>query len=136
MTVIELSRLAGVTPDTIRYYARIGMLKPTRDAANNYMQFCQNDVNCVRFIRLARRLGFSLAEIVDIIETSRKGESPCQMVREILERRIEENNRVLAELVAQQSRMERALAQWQEMPDDAIGGEQRFCGLIEAMEDM
>lgn len=135
MTVIELSRQAGVTPDAIRYYARVGLLEPKRNAANNYMQFCQEDVKCVRFIRCAQRLGFSLAEIADIIETSRKGGSPCQMVRETLGLRIQENGRELAELVAQQNRMEHALAQWQKMPD-GLPGEQVLCSLIEAMQDM
>lgn len=135
MTVIELSRLAGATPDAIRYYARAGLLKPKRNAANNYMQFCQEDVKCVRFIRCAQRLGFSLTEIADIIETGRKGGAPCQMVRETLGLRIQENGRALAELVALQSRMEHALAQWQQMPDD-LPGEQVLCSLIEAMKGM
>ncbi|HEY3328004.1 MAG TPA: MerR family transcriptional regulator [Novimethylophilus sp.] len=134
MTVIELARLAEVTPDVIRYYARIGLLKPSRNAVNNYMQFCREDVKCVRFIRRAQRLGFSLAEIVDIIETSRNGGSPCRMVRETLGRRIEENGRALAELVAVQNRMEHTLAQWQQMLDGSPG-EQALCSLIEAMEE-
>lgn len=135
MTVIELSRQAGATPDAIRYYARVGLLKPKRNAANNYMQFCQEDVKYVRFIRRAQRLGFLLTEIADIIETSRKGGSPCQMVRETLGLRIQENGRTLAELVALQNRMEHALAQWQQMPD-GLPGEQVLCSLIEAMKDM
>jgi MerR family transcriptional regulator, Zn(II)-responsive regulator of zntA len=135
VTVIELSRQAGATPDAIRYYARLGLLKPNRNTANNYMQFSQKDVNCVRFIRRAQRLGFALAEIADIIETSRKGGSPCQVVRETLGLRIQENGRALAELVDLQNRMKHALAQWQQMPDGAPG-QQVLCSLIESIEDM
>ncbi|MDZ4142460.1 MAG: MerR family transcriptional regulator [Methylotenera sp.] len=135
MTVIELSRHTGATPDAIRYYARLGLLKQTRNTANNYMQFSQEDVNCVRFIRRAQRLGFSLAEIASIIETSRKNGSPCQMVRETLGLRIQENGRALSELIALQNRMEKAIAQWQQMPDGALG-QQVLCSLIESMEDI
>jgi DNA-binding transcriptional MerR regulator len=63
MTVIELAKLVGVTPDVIRYYARIGLLKPKRNPANNYKQFSPADVKHVQFIRRAQRLGFALVEI-------------------------------------------------------------------------
>jgi MerR family transcriptional regulator, Zn(II)-responsive regulator of zntA len=135
MTVIELARATGATPDAIRYYARLGLLKPKRNAANNYMQFSQEDVKCVRFIRRAQRLGFSLTEIANILGASHKGESPCQMVRETLGRRIKENGLALGELVDLQNRMENAIAQWEKMPDGAPG-QQVLCSLIEAMEEL
>ena len=133
MTVIELARLAGVTPDVVRYYARIGLIKPKRNPANNYKQFSDGDVKDVRFIRRAQRLGFTLAEIAGIIKKSRQGNTPCPMVRETILRRIEENRHALAELVALQDRMERALALWQTMPDGAPDGH-AICALIEAIE--
>lgn len=88
-----------------------------------------------RFIRRAQRLGFTLAEIAEIIETSRQGNIPCPMVRETIGRRIEENSRALAELVALQTRMEHALAQWKTMPDGMPDGH-AICILIEAIEGM
>ena len=135
MTVTELAKLAGVTPDVIRYYTRIALLKPTRNADNNYKQFGSDDVKCVRFIRRAQRLGFTLAEIAEIMETSRQGITPCPMVRETIQRRIEENGRALAELVALQNRMENTLSQWEAMPDEAPDGH-AICGLIESIEEM
>ncbi|MBI1424300.1 MAG: MerR family transcriptional regulator [Gammaproteobacteria bacterium] len=133
MTVIELARQAGVTPDVIRYYARIGLLKPKRNPANNYKQFSDGDLKYVRFIRRAQRLGFTLAEIAEIIKKSRQGNAPCPMVRETIERRIEENSRALTEMIALQDRMERALAQWKTMPDGMPDGH-AICVLIEAIE--
>ena len=135
MTVAELARLTGVTPDVIRYYTRIGLLKPARNADNNYKQFGPNDVKCVQFIRRAQRLGFTLAEIAEIIENSRQGNTPCPMVRETIRQRIEENSRSLKELVALQNRMENALSQWKTMPDGMPNGH-AICSLIEAIEEM
>lgn len=134
MTVIELAKLAGVAPDVIRYYARIGLLRPTRNAANNYRKFSENDVKYVRFIRRAQRLGFTLSEIAEIINKSRQGTTPCPMVRETIQRRIEENRHSLNHLIALQNRMERALTQWQGMPDGTPDGH-AICVLIEAIEE-
>lgn len=133
MTVTELAKLASVTPDAIRYYTHIGLLKPTRNANNNYKQFGQNDVKCLRFILATKRLGFNLAEIAEIMETSRQGNTPCPMVRETIQRRIEENGRALSGMVTLQNRMECALAQWKTLPDGLPDGH-AICSLIESIE--
>ena len=135
MTVIELAKLVGVTPDVIRYYARIGLLKPKRNPANNYKQFSPADVKHVQFIRRAQRLGFALVEIAEIIKKSRQGKTPCPMVREIILRRIEEKSRDLKDLIGLQNRMKSALAQWKNLPDGIPDGH-AICQLIEAVVDV
>ncbi|MDX8386644.1 MAG: MerR family transcriptional regulator [Gallionella sp.] len=130
MIVNELSKLAGVTPDVIRYYTRIGLLKPSRNLVNNYKQFCSADVNYVRFIRRAKALGFTLVEIAEIIKTSRQGKTPCPMVRETVRQRVEEKSRELEEIIAMQNRMKSALAQWENQPDRVPDGHE-MCKLIE-----
>lgn len=135
MTVIELAKLVGVTPDVIRYYARIGLLKPKRNPANNYKQFSPADVKHVQFIRRAQRLGFALVEIAEIVKKSRQGNTPCPMVRETIQRRIEEKSRDLKDLIALQSRMKSALAQWKNLPDGIPDGH-AICQLIEAVVDV
>ena len=134
MTVIELAKLVGVTPDVIRYYARIGLLKPKRNPANNYKQFSPADVKHVQFIRRAQRLGFALVEIAEIVKKSRQGNTPCPMVRETIQRRIEEKSRDLKDLIALQNRMKSALAQWKNLPDGIPDGH-AICQLIEAVVD-
>ncbi len=134
MAVIELAKLAGVAPNVIRYYTRIGLLKPARSTGNNYRQYGPDSVRRVWFIRLSQRLGFSLGEIAEIIETSRQGNNPCPMVRETIQRRMNENSRALADLVALQNRMERALAQWRTLSDGMPDGH-AICSLIEAVAE-
>ena len=135
MTVIELAKLVGVTPDVIRYYARIGLLKPKRNPANNYKQFSPADVKHVQFIRRAQRLGFALVEIAEIVKKSRQGNTPCPMVRETIQRRIEEKSRDLKDLIGLQNRMKSALAQWKNLPDGIPDGH-AICQLIEAVVDV
>ena len=135
MTVIELAKLVEVTPDVIRYYARIGLLKPKRNPANNYKQFSPADVKHVQFIRRAQRLGFALVEIAEIVKKSRQGNTPCPMVRETIQRRIEEKSRDLKDLIALQNRMKSALAQWKNLPDGIPDGH-AICQLIEAVVDV
>ncbi|HHK74333.1 MAG TPA: MerR family transcriptional regulator, partial [Rhizobiales bacterium] len=106
MTVSELSRSAQVTPDAVRHYVRIGLLKPSRDPANGYKLFSSGDIRRVKFIRQAKGLGFSLNDIREIFRHESRGQSPCPVVRDIIRHRIDDNRARLAELNALQRRME------------------------------
>jgi len=133
MTVNEIAQKAGVAPDTVRYYSRLGLLKPNRNPDNGYKLFRKNDVSRLRFIRQAQTLGFTLKEITEILGDAEDGSSPCPKVRDIIVRHIEENRRKIEELQALQQRMEAALEKWKEMPDGAPDGT-HVCHLIESTE--
>lgn len=64
----ELARSAGVNLQTIRFYERQGLLpKPARTAAG-YRSYQQSDLERVLFIRKNQELGFTLAEIKQLID--------------------------------------------------------------------
>jgi len=135
MTVNDLSQRTGVTSHAVRYYSRIGLLKPGRNPDNGYRLFDRSDLARLRFIRQAQSLGFTLDEISEILAESEHGRSPCPKVRDILRRRIEENHRKLAELMDLQSRMEEALDHWEAMPDGVPDGHS-VCHLIESESEL
>lgn len=132
MTVSQLSKHSGIAPHVVRYYARIGLLAPARHPDNGYQLFSRDDIARLRFVRLAQNLGYTLEEIRHILGLSSAGESPCQEVREIMRRRVEENRRKLVDLIALQRRMEQALVRWEAMPD-APPCDGTVCHLIESV---
>ena len=133
LTVSELSKSANVTADSVRHYVRIGLLNPGRNPVNGYKNFQGDDIEKVKFIRQAKDLGFTLSDIKKILNHSHKGESPCPVVRKIIERHIEDNRIKLLELVALQNRMENALKKWESMPDGEPDGH-AICHLIESVK--
>lgn len=132
MTVAKLAKETRVNTDTIRYYVRIGLLKPEREKVNNYHIFSPQDANQLKFIHHAKHLGYTLKEIQQIIKQSEAGNSPCPIVREIIQNRIEDTRRKVQELQDLQRRMEAALQQWKDMPDGEPDGH-CICHLIEAI---
>jgi MerR family Zn(II)-responsive transcriptional regulator of zntA len=132
MQVHELATHAAVAPHAVRYHARLGLLRPARDPRNKYKHFSQADVQRLAFIRQAKRLGFTLGEVRLVLEMSRKGKTPCPLVREVVRRRVADNARDLAELAALQARMQSALRKWRRMPDGIPDG-RAICVLIEAV---
>lgn len=132
MKVSEIARRANVTPETVRYYVRIDLLRPRRVSKNGYKQFAEPDIYKLQFIRKAKLLGYTLSEIRDILRDSDRGKSPCPKVRKILQRRIAENRHKLNEITVLQLRMEQALKDWATLPDGVPSGDS-VCHLIESL---
>ena len=131
MIVNELAKQSGVPAHVVRYYSRIGLLKPKRDAYNGYKHFTDKDVTRIRFIRQAKSLGFTLGEIAEIFKAANRGDSPCPRVRVIIADRIVQNRKKFDEVLALQNRMEKACDQWKKMPDGIPDGKS-ICHLIES----
>jgi len=135
MTANILARKSDVSLYTVRHYTRIGLLKPSRNWQNNYKVYQPADEVRVRFIQAAKNLGFSLAEVGDILNEAKHGSSPCPLVREIIVRRIEENRRKISEMQKLQRKMERALKDWATMKNSMPTGD-TVCHLIESVGEI
>ncbi len=131
LTAAVLAKRSNVPLFTVRYYTRIGLLNPTRDLRNGYKIYKQSDKDRLKFIASAKELGFTLAEIEDILGHSAHSDSPCPMVRDIVEKRIEENRQKIKELKRLQTRLESAAKLWQTM-DNAEPDGHSVCHLIES----
>lgn len=134
-TAGELAKKTDVPIFTIRHYAKIGLLKPLKNARNGYKMFQISDATRLKFIIAAKNLGFTLHEIAEILDKANHGNSPCPMVREIVRTRLEENKRKIQELKNLQKKMESALGDWSKMKDSTPNGDS-VCGLIESVAEL
>jgi MerR family mercuric resistance operon transcriptional regulator len=76
----DVAERAGVNLQTIRYYEREGLLPPPR-LASGYRVFSDSAVRQVRFIKRAQELGFSLAEIRDLLSLRASAGAGAQDMR-------------------------------------------------------
>lgn len=71
-TIGETAALLGVSTDTLRYYDRIGLLKPARvDAESKYRYYSYTQFHYIDRIKYLQKLGMSLNEIRRVIHTGR-----------------------------------------------------------------
>jgi MerR family transcriptional regulator, copper efflux regulator len=129
LLISELAKLAGVKPQTIRYYEQIGVLTPALRSPTGYRRFGHRAIEELTFIKRAQALGFSLEEITEILDLGRSGTAPCSRVLVLarahvaeLEARIDGLRRLKAQIVA-------AIERWEDggVPADCVS---TFCGLI------
>ena len=57
----------GVPAKTIRYYESIGLIPPAIRAENGYRNYTDFDIKTLKFIQHARRLGFSVKDVGDLL---------------------------------------------------------------------
>ena len=57
----------GVPAKTIRYYESIGLIPPAIRAENGYRNYTEFDIKTLKFIQHARRLGFSVKDVGDLL---------------------------------------------------------------------
>ncbi len=98
MTVSELGRRTGTTPDTIRYYERIGLLADVARSPAGYRLFTYSDVERMAFIKRAQRFGLQLGQISDLLGVRDRGLCPCGHAQELLTGRLEELDEQLESL--------------------------------------
>lgn len=111
MSIGELSRMAAVGIETIRYYERIGLLKPVARKTSGYRVFNTDSYKTLRFLKHAQELGFTLSEIKDLLQLRADKKSRCEDVQgkakkhlEDVEEKIEKLNsirEVLSQLIRQ-----------------------------------
>jgi len=129
-TVSQLAKRCDVTAETVRYYMQKGLLKPKKNPDNGYNMFALEDTKTLHFIRQAKLLGYTLAEIENILHHSMQKNSPCPIVREFIQRRIQDNRQKIKDLTALQQRMEAALHDWEQKADG-----NSVCHLIESFSE-
>ncbi len=132
MRIGQAANELGVNPRTLRYYEGIGLLPAHERTEGGYRVYSGKDVDRVKFIREAQRLGFSLGEIREVLAFRDHGEAPCGYVRELIQRRrneMEEHIRALQEMKAVFDRLaERAMS----LPPGGPEEQQGICHIIES----
>ncbi|MBN9344507.1 MAG: hypothetical protein BGO76_00655 [Caedibacter sp. 38-128] len=67
LTIKKIAQKAGVGIEAIRFYERKSLLHKPNRTASGYRIFSDQDVKRIRFIKKAQELGFSLAEIKELL---------------------------------------------------------------------
>jgi DNA-binding transcriptional MerR regulator len=126
----EIAAKAGVTPDTLRYYERLGVLPPARRTSGGLRLYGDDVPSRVRFIQQAQSLGLTLKDVRQLVaEQGRRGRDRCRKVRDLLALRLTEVDTRLSELRA----FRRTLQTHLEACEHALESDQPACPVIEAL---
>lgn len=84
----EAAEKLGLTPDTLRYYEKIGLLAIVRKGAARL--YTDKDLSRLRFVKRAQSMGFSLEEVKRLLEFRDRPQSVRASVRQLAASKLEE----------------------------------------------
>jgi MerR family copper efflux transcriptional regulator len=90
MTIGRFAKQAGVNIDTVRYYERHGLLPEPARRASGYREYTAADLDRLLFVRRAKELGFTLAEIGELLSLTGERGNDMRGVRRKAEQRLEQ----------------------------------------------
>lgn len=102
----EAASASGVSAKMIRHYEESGLLPAARRTESGYRQYDDSEVHTLRFIRHARDLGFSLAEIAELVGLWQNRRRPSRQVKALAQQHIDDLERKAAELLAMKATLE------------------------------
>lgn len=73
-TIEQVSAATGLTPHTLRYYERIGLLEDVARAVSGHRRYTEDDLGWVRFVVMLRQTGMSIADSLHFMELTRAGD--------------------------------------------------------------
>lgn len=100
----------GTSPDTLRYYERIGLLPPPARSPAGYRLYTEDSIERVRFIKGAQRFGLRLDAIAELLGIRDQGMCACGHTRELLERRLRELDAEVTELTRLRGDIEKMIS--------------------------
>ncbi|PMF92739.1 zinc-responsive transcriptional regulator [Vibrio breoganii] len=126
----ELAKRFDIKPDTLRFYEKHGLLKPNSRSEAGYRVYTHEDADKLGFIIRAKRVGFSLQEITDLLSIQLDKEShSCKEARDIVDMKCHQVEERIKELQIFHDSL-------QKLSQSCCGGSEpaTHCSILEALE--
>lgn len=98
LTVGRLAERTGVSPDTLRYYEKMGLIKAASRSQSGYRIYGEDAERILQFIKGAKTLNFTLEEIRQLLTLNRSDKATCAEVLKHTSGKITEAEQKIREL--------------------------------------
>ena len=103
MKIAEVSEQSGLSPDTLRYYERIGLLPPVNRNGSGIRDYSELDMRRVEFVKCMRNAGLPIDVLVEYYGLVQQGDETIEARKEIL---IEQRDQVVAKIAEMQKTLD------------------------------
>jgi MerR family copper efflux transcriptional regulator len=100
MNIGEAAQRSGVSAKMVRHYESLGLLPAVARTDAGYRQYTEREVHTLRFIRHARDLGFSMAEIGELLKLWQNQRRSSSSVKKIAQQHLAALDAKVAEMQA------------------------------------
>ncbi len=100
MRIGELAEASGTTAKTLRFYEEQGLLPAAERTPAGYRDYTPEAVARIDFIHRGQAAGLTLAQVRQILDIRDDGQAPCGHVKGMLDSRLADLEKQIAQLVA------------------------------------
>ncbi|ROT94019.1 MerR family transcriptional regulator [Altererythrobacter sp. FM1] len=126
MRIGELAKATGTKAETIRYYEREGILPAADRTDSNYRDYSDSHLATLTFVRRARGLGFSMAQVRQLLAFSEHKEKPCADIDRLVRHQMQDVQQKIADLKSLHEELE-------EMMRSCEGDLIKDCRIVESL---
>jgi DNA-binding transcriptional MerR regulator len=109
-----LAKATGLSPDSIRHYERIGVLPRASRTDSGYRVYPASAVERVLVVQRALRIGFTLAELAEVLKARDAGGAPCRRVYQLAQEKLKGIEADLEALKRTKRYVQKVLADWEQ----------------------
>ena len=95
MTIAEVAKKYELTPDTLRYYERIGLLPKVARTAGGIRNYSEEDCHWVEYIKCMRSAGVSVETLVEYVTLFHQGKETIPARKKLL---LEQREQIMAKI--------------------------------------
>ncbi len=97
ITIGKLAEMSGVGVETVRFYQRKNLLREPK-VTQGFRTYTEEDAQRIMFIKRAQELGFTLAEVKELLELNTKSRVTCGTVKIKTQEKLNEIEAKIADL--------------------------------------
>lgn len=103
MKINEVSEQFDLSPDTLRYYERIGLIQPVHRSQSGIRDYSESDLQRIEFIKCMRSAGLPIEVLIEYIALYQQGDETIEARKEILR---EQRDLLLARITEMQKTLD------------------------------
>ena len=101
----KVTKLIGITADTLRYYEKFGLLPNISRNASGIRQYDDKDISRLKFIKRAQSMNFCLNEIKELLTMREDPQHAKDSVRSLTADKLKDVEAQIAELTTLQNEL-------------------------------
>ena len=125
LSIDEVAQRSGLTAHTLRYYERIGLLRPVPRTASGVRDYGEADCQRIEFVKCMRSAGMPIEALIEYMELFQGGDATLGARKAILEEEREKVRERMAEMQAGLDHLDYKIAHYEDL---IVKAEQKIAG--------
>lgn len=103
MTIAEVSRQFGITPDTLRYYERIGLIPPVPRTRGGLRDYGEESCGWIQLMKCMRAAGVQIEALIEYVDLFQQGDATLDARKALL---VEQRDQLVSRMAEMQASLD------------------------------